>query len=133
MASKRFNFKAPENPEPVYLEINDDKIQCVPTLDGLRLLLFTSLLHGNFALGVRAKEITDFLRDVILPEEWDRFEGLVKKYQIDVEGLADMAGYLADEYSERPTGPAQPSSDGQTNTGPSSEVNSSSPESVIPI
>lgn len=130
---KQFLFKAPEAAEPIELEINDEKVRCVDSIDGLRMLLFTSIIYGQFGIGVRAKEIYDFLKDCILPEEWERFQGIVAKYQIDIEGLGDMAMYLADTYSDLPTGPAQTSSSGQNETGHPSEVSSSSSESTIPI
>lgn len=134
---KQFLFKAPEVlEEPITLEINvpeEQPIRCVDGIDGLRILLFTSIIYGQFGIGVRAKEIHDFLKDCIADEEWERFTGLVAKYRIDIEGLGDMAMYLADLYSDLPTTPAQTSSSGQGETGPSSEVSSSSSESTIPI
>jgi hypothetical protein len=133
MTSKQFLFEAPDATEPVNLEINGETIRCVPTLDGLRLLIFTSIMYGNFGVGVRSKEMVSFLEDCVLPEDWDNFQGLVKKYSIDIEGLGDITTFLSDVYAERPTGSAQPSSAGQQTTGPSSEESSSSPASTIPI
>lgn len=125
--SKSFNFEEPPTTEPVVLEISGDNVRCVPYVDGLRLLRFTGTMHDPVAQpGAKAKAITDWFDDVVLPEDMTKFNDLCRKYAIDIDGLASMSGYLSDVYAEVPTKPAEPSQTGQGDGGGTSEEASSS-------
>lgn len=113
--------------QPFPLEINGDEVMCVPHVDGLQLLTFLSFMRDPATpMGRRAGAMVDWLRKCIVPEDWPKFEALCAKYNLDIESLGEISGYLSEVYTERPTQSAGSSSAGQTTTGSSSEESSSS-------
>lgn len=125
---KAFSFDVP-NTEEFPLEINGDEVMCVADVDGLKLLEFTSAMRDpNLQVGVRATAMMKWLRTCVTEGDWSKFEKIVAKNKIDIEGLGDISGYLADVYSERPTVSAESSTTGRTASGDGSRGSSSSGE-----
>lgn len=123
---KAFSFEVPAT-EEFPLEINGDDITCVADVDGLKLLEFTSAIRDpNSGVGTRANAMMKWLKTCVVESEWGKFEKVIAKNKIDIEGLGEICGILADIYSERPTASAESSTTGRTTTGDGSKGSSSS-------
>lgn len=126
--NKAFKFgsedESREQPEPFPLEINGETVMCVGEVDGLRLLEYTAQMRRDAEIGVKAAAVTEWLEDCIL--DYQAFRKICARHKLDIEDLVDIARYLAETYSARPTSSAESSSTGQTTTGSSSAAGSSS-------
>lgn len=131
-----FNFpvreaSTTEEPEPFEIEINGDRVACVPEMDGLKLLRLTAVMRSrSFGAGERAQAMVEFLEHAVAEGEWSKFEKIVEKNNLDIEDLGDVIGYLSNAYSDRPTRSPEPSSAGATTTGSTSAAGSSSPDEI---
>lgn len=132
---KAFKFEA-SDAEPFPLEINGEEVVCVADAGGLALLEYTAVMRNQYSsVGERAAAMTKWLQVCLgvdvnagetTSEEWRKFQVIAKKNGLAIEDLGDIAAYLTDVYTERPTKSAEPSSTGQTTTGSSSADSSSS-------
>lgn len=121
----------PSELEPITFDVGPEtNIRCVENVDGFQLLVFTAVMGPGNSGTARSKAMIDFIQKVIIPEDYQRFLDGCAKGGIDIETVGEICGWLADEYSERPTRPAQPSSAGQPNDGSPSADSSSSAEST---
>lgn len=113
---KAFSFSSEGKRRPtIEFDLNAElAIRCIPEIDGLTLLEFAELAGGigddademsaaDAAKGASA--IVGILRTAVVPEDWDRFEAAVKQpgAVVDLEGLSEVASWLVEQYTERPT------------------------------
>jgi hypothetical protein len=116
--SKTFRF-VPEKPrEPLILDLDGIHVRCSPELDGLTLMEFShsvtaaadieTLSEADQArVGLEAAgSFLSLLQAVVLPEDWDLFRDTVRKQRIPLSGLAEIARWLVEEYSDRPIEPS---------------------------
>jgi hypothetical protein len=121
---KTFTFNQDQARLPVVVDLAGTEIQCRPVLDGLTLMQFTeavSLVSGleeQVAAGLlsdqeaaqagmaAASSFLVLLRAVVVAEEWPKFENAVKEQGIQLDSLAEIAGWLVEQYSDRPTPPS---------------------------
>ena len=120
-----------EQLEPITFDVGDEKgIRCVDRIDGFQLLVFTGVMGPGNSGSARAKAMTEFIERAVAPEEFPRFLAACAKTGLEIEDIGAICGWLADEYSERPTVPAQPSSAGRQSGGSPFEASSSSAAST---
>lgn len=138
MITRTFEFKdrtpvEESEVEPVMLELGDIRVKCIPVdqCDGLQLLSYFAAMRSTTYTGSdRTAAVIKWLRYVILPEEYAKFEEASKRYTFEIEDVSEIAATLANVYSTRPTTPAGSSTDGQSAGGSSSPDNSGSAEST---
>ena len=82
----------------------------------------------------RVRTMMDFLDAVLVPDSAERFARRLRDPvdPIDATTLMEVAEYLIERYSRRPTGPGGPSANGDSTTGPSLTVAALSSESIPP-
>jgi hypothetical protein len=75
-----------------------------------------------------AVAVLDFLKAVVTPEDWAEFDRVASNPRsgLGPEQLGELAGWMSEQYTERPTGPSslslaglQPSGPGLTVVAPS--------------
>ena len=121
---KTFRFNSDDTVLPVVLDLDGVDIRCRARLDGLSLMEFTEALSGVSDLEgqvqsgqvsqreaaqagmAAANSFLTLLRAVVEPDQWDIFEKVVREKSIDLAGLAEIAGWLVEQYSDRPTPPS---------------------------
>jgi hypothetical protein len=124
MRRKMFKFAAKKKHEPVILDIDGTEISCRPGIDGLTLMEFTKTvveatsLEDDVAAGLitemeatrrgveAANAFVTLLKATILDEEWAKFETLVRENDVTLEVLSEIASWLVEVYSNRPTEPS---------------------------
>jgi hypothetical protein len=121
-----------EDFEPVEFDLNDQLFHCKPALQGAVLLEFVSRADSDEGAQA-ATALYGFFEDVMEPEEYTRFRDYLKNPSviIDMETLGDIAAWLIEEYTARPTQPSESSDGGSSSSGlTSTEVPSSVPAAV---
>ena len=115
---KSFSTYAPTS-EPIQIELNDRTFVCLPTLPGAVLLDFTASVAADNPAQM-ASAISTLIEVSVVPEQRDEWNAYVRDpaNNVSIETLAEIAGYLAEEYVSRPTQPSSPSSDGPVPVGP---------------
>lgn len=125
--ARAFNFDVPseDDQSPFPLTINGDDVMCRGVVDGYILLEYTAGMSRTATMGERARALDAFLRECMEPTEYEKFRKICSKNLLDIDPIVDIAQYLTEVYSERPTSSAGSSPTGQTTTGSSSEETSS--------
>jgi hypothetical protein len=115
--TKSFRGYVPIEPPSFDLESPDGAntltVKCVGMLPGSRFLDFMSNI-GEDSPKEMAKAVYDLLTSAVRPEGWDSFKAFIDNPDngISMDLLAEMAGYLGEMYSKRPTEPSPLSSVG---------------------
>lgn len=106
--AKSFSFNKGPKRTNVVLTLNGETIKCKSSMDGLAVLDFSAVaaLAESEDAGEQAKAagaVKSFLQEAVL--EWDKFEAVVKAEDsgIGPEELGEVAGWLIEQYVERPT------------------------------
>ena len=109
--------------EPLTFSINGTRFEAVPAVQGSVLLEFVAAADSESG-GSAASALYKFFEDVMEPGEYARFQKVLKDPDviIDMELIGEIAGWLVEEYSARPTRRPESSAAGQEVTGPSSTV-----------
>lgn len=89
--------------EPISFKIHDEEFFGVKEIQGKLLLDLISKSNNEDAV-VSAQIITDFFSQVLTDESYKRFEKLVqdKDRIVSVNTLAEIVGWLIEQYSDRP-------------------------------
>lgn len=107
--------------------------RCYRQIQGALLLDVLAALDSEETKA--AGEIVDFIGKCMPPEERERFNEVIRsdKVLVDIQLLAEIMAWLAEQYTERPT--VRPSSfaSGQSPTGITSTAASNSPELQTPM
>jgi hypothetical protein len=100
--------------EPVTFDIYDETFTCYSAVQGRTLLRF-----GKESQDDPIQAITNFFKVCMPEEEFARFEELLDSEDkiVDAATLGEIAGYLASEYSTRPTERSSSSASGTTKNG----------------
>lgn len=95
--------KGTEKAEPLSFKLYDETFECVPQVQGKLLLELVADSSGEDAVK-SASVIDKFFGYVLEDESLVRFNELIRdKHKIvTVETLADITGWLVEEYTNRP-------------------------------
>lgn len=124
MTTRRKTFrggKRLEEFEPVEFELNDQTFKCKPAIQGAVLLEFVAKADSGEGAAA-ATALYDFFSDVMDDEEYKRFRAYLKNTEIIIEmdTIGEIAAWLVEEYTARPTEPSENSDGGQSSSGPTS-------------
>jgi len=95
--------KTDEKKEAVSFKLHGEEFTCVPEIQG-KLLLDLVADSSSDDPAKSAAVIDKFFSQVLTDESYERFEALLgdKNRIVTVETLADITGWLVEEYSQRP-------------------------------
>ena len=118
-AVKNFSFYRAEETPPIEFSLNGQVIRCHPTISGMTLLKFVASTTDGDG-GAMSAAILEFLKVVILTEDWERFDSTASDPRSGVgpEQLGEIAGWLSEIYTSRPTEGSSSSSAGSPTSGP---------------
>ena len=123
-------FKSkPQVVTPVTFELDGEKFTALPAIPGAKLLDFIRDADSGDG-GRAAQALVDFLQDVIVEEDRDRFAELIRdeRRPIEIALIAEICEWLVGEYAVRPTEAPKPSPAGRSRSGRGSTVTASSQE-----
>lgn len=118
---KTFKYSSTRPKDNVIIDLEGVEITCRPGMDGLTLMEFSERVSGvatmdeDLAAGIITEEeasrlgmvgataFIKLLKAVILESEWPKFEAAVKDQEIALEQLTEIASWLIEVYSNRPT------------------------------
>lgn len=89
--------------EPITFKLYDEEFHCVPQVQGKLLLELVADSSGDDAVK-SAAVIDKFFSYVLEDESYERFDALLRdKHKIvSVDSLAEITGWLVEEYTNRP-------------------------------
>jgi len=130
MSGRRKSFKggkAVSEYEPVEFDLNDQTFKCKPALQGAVLLEFVAKVDGDSG-GAAANALYGFFKDAMEEDEYQRFRDYLKQPDLIIEmsTIGEIASWLVEEYTNRPTEGSELSDTGQPSPGPTSTAPSSS-------
>lgn len=130
MAQRRKTFRGGKNIaefEPIEFDLNDQTYKCKPALQGAVLLEFVARADSESG-GEAAGALYGFFQDAMEPEEYERFRAYLNSPEIiiDMETIGEIASWLVEEYTSRPTQGSEPSDTGPSSAGPTSTEQPSS-------
>jgi hypothetical protein len=106
--------------EPLEFDLNDQHYVCKPALQGAVLLDFVAKADSDSG-GAAAGALYGFFEDAMEADEYERFQEYLKgPVIIDMELIGDIASWLVEEYTSRPTQQSRPSGTGPSTPGPTS-------------
>lgn len=110
-----------EDFEPLSFTLNGETFNAVPAIQGSTLLEFVAAADSDSG-GAAAGALYSFFENCMEPDEYARFRALLKdpKIIIDMETIGEIAGWLVEEYTTRPTKRPVSSVDGPLISGPTS-------------
>lgn len=113
--------------EPLEFDLEDESFVCKPAVQGAVLLEFVAAADSDSG-GRSAQALYDFFKECMDEAEYRRFDDYLKnpKMIFDFEVLGDIAGWLVEEYTTRPTQPSKSSSGGPSSSGRTSTERDSS-------
>jgi hypothetical protein len=101
------------NSEPLNFKLHGEDFACKPNLQGKALLDMASMSSSADPV-VLAQGISLFFSKALQEESYARFQSLLDSDKIvTVESLAEIAGWLVQEYSNRPNQGPEQSASGQ--------------------
>lgn len=116
---KSFTSK-PRIQTPVTFELDGEAFTAKPAIPGALLLDFIADADSDDG-GRAAQALIDFVTNVIVPDDRERFTQLVRDEEriVEIETLAEVVEFLVEEYASRPTESPADSSVGSaaTSTG----------------
>lgn len=106
---------------PIEFDLNDQTFKCKPALQGAVLLEFVAKADGDSG-GAAAGALYGFFEDAMEESEYVRFRDYLKRDDliIDMEVIGEVASWLVEEYTARPTQPSESSDTGLSSAGPTS-------------
>lgn len=107
--------------EPLGFELNNEQFECYAAVQGAVLLDFIRDADGDSG-GDAAKALYNFFGNVMDSANYERFMSVLndKNTIIDLEFIGEIASWLVEQYSSRPTKQPGSSSNGATTPGISS-------------
>lgn len=110
---KSFSFvdqsDADTSPEPIEFDVNGEVFQAHPRISGWVLLDIASAVNDDSSSGSgRADAFRRLISQALVPDSIDRFIKVVSDPVSgpDVNGLIEIATWLIDQYTGRPTEPS---------------------------
>ena len=110
MTERHRSFKSKKTegePKPVTFDIDDETFVCHPSVPGSAILEFVGATEDGG--GAVAAQILPFFQRAMPEDEHARFREYIDSptREVDIELLSDIVGYLAEEYTTRPTRPSE--------------------------
>ena len=104
--------------EPLGFALNGEDFGCRPAMAGAALLDFVRRADSDSG-GAAADAVIQFLEDALDGGDRDRFVALIRDPEVivEVETLAEIAGWLIEQYTARPTKPRPRSAGGRSGVG----------------
>jgi len=104
--------------EPLGFALNGEDFACRPALAGAALLDFVRRADSDSG-SVAAEAIVSFLEDSLEEGERERFVAMIRDPEVivEVETLGDIAGWLIEQYTTRPTKPRSRPQGGRSSIG----------------
>jgi hypothetical protein len=101
---KDFGSGNPEDKAPLSFKIHGEEFNCVKEIQGKVLLDLVSKAGNQDDPSAAAEMIDGFFRTVLQDESMERFDALLKSKDriVSVETLAEITGWLVEEYTSRP-------------------------------
>lgn len=92
--------------EPLSFKLYDQEFQCKTSLQGKVLLDMVAAANSEDA-GDAANLVSGFFNKALMPDSYDKFTALLEsEHIVPVEMLGEIASWLVEQYSGRPsTGP----------------------------
>lgn len=89
--------------QPLTFKLFDEEFHCYPRMQGKTLLEFVEMANSENAAET-AKVTRVFFKKVLKPESYDRFDALLDDAEkiVSVETLAEITGWLLEQYGDRP-------------------------------
>lgn len=114
---------------PLGFALNGEEFTCKQAMSGAVLLDFVRRADSNSG-GMAAEAIIDFLSMAMEDEDATRFDAMIKDPEriVEVETLGEIAGWLVEQYTTRPTKARSRSASGRSNGGRTSTDTSSEEE-----
>lgn len=101
------------NSEPLSFKLHGQEFSCKPNLQGKTLLDMAAMSSSADPI-VMADGISLFFKKALVLESYTRFQELLDSESIvTIESLAEIAGWLVGEYSDRPKQGPEQSASGQ--------------------
>lgn len=102
------NTKRMSDFEPLDFALNGENFTCQPAIQGSTLLEFVAEADSQDG-GKAASALYGFFKKAIVPEDYVRFEAMLKSEDtiVDLNLLGDIAAWLVEEYTARPTSEPQ--------------------------
>jgi hypothetical protein len=90
--------------EPLNFSLNGQTFNCRPAIQGQTMLQFVSDADSNDG-GKAASALYKFFEQALVTEDYPRFAEMLvsEEYIVDLSLLGDIAGWLVEEYTSRPT------------------------------
>lgn len=109
--TRKKNFGSPTvDVEPLEFELFDETFHCRPELQGTTLLTYSKRFGSEDAAEVNAAFL-DFFESALKAESYARFKEICDSEDkiIKIEKLGEIAEWLVEEYTDRPTQPSKES------------------------
>lgn len=121
MSARRKSFKGGKSIdefEPVEFDLNDKTFYCKPAMQGAVLLDFVSKADSDQG-GQAAGALYGFFKDAMEEAEYARFREYLNDPKIifDMSEIGDIASWLVEEYTARPTEGSEHSEPGPSSAG----------------
>ena len=103
-----FGSGGDEEKKPLSFKLYNEDFNCIPAVQG-KLLLDLVKDSGADDPAKSAAIIDKFFSQVLTDESYERFDALLKHKEkiVSMDTLAEITGWLVEEYTDRPTeGPA---------------------------
>lgn len=97
------------DPDPTTFTLHGEVFHLQPTITAYAFLRFSRLagevdITDEDQLGaVNLVVLFDVLNDVIIPEDWERFEQTIKKHRVGIDTLMSISGAVMEGGTGRPT------------------------------
>lgn len=119
--------KAISDFEPIEFDLEGRKFQCKPAVQGAVLLEFVAQADGDSG-GAAAGAIYGFFESCMPADQYKAFMELLNDPDLifDMEVIGEIAGWLVEQYTARPTQPSSSSAPGLSIAGPGSTETPSS-------
>lgn len=117
--------------EPVTFRLDGQTFTCRPALPGSTLLSFVAAADSGEG-GRASSSIPQLFSHAMEPAEYERFTTFIERSDriVPIDTLAEIAAWLVEVYSERPTQPPTGSPNGTSTTAPTAEAVASSTGSI---
>ena len=112
--------------EPLAFSLEGQEFECRPAINGATLLKFVADADSNEG-GRSATALLDFFSRALKSEDAERFKALIDDPDtlIQIETIGEIAAWLVEQYTDRPTQEPSNSSSGSGRTGRKSTAASS--------
>ena len=114
---------------PLGFKLNEEEFSCKQAMSGAALLDFVRRADSDSG-GMAAEAIIQFLNMSLEEDDAARFDAMIKDPDriVEVETLGEIAGWLVEQYTTRPTRARSRSANGRSSAGRGSTDTSSEEE-----